>query len=128
MITLQARHVAQFVKGVLITLAVAMLGYWMWYSYKTRVEVEMVKTRVATLNREFDVAYKSVQDQLDTFYRTLYTEVEQKPVTPPAKPVPPRQPSTVELWQRNRDKELRDRIRVMEQWRQRMEQQLRELR
>lgn len=123
-LTPQMRHVKWFVIGSLWVLAFALVAFWVWWTYKTRVEMEILKRTLDTHLSERVVTDKAMQEQLDAFYRTLYTDPEAKAKTP----APIRQPSTVELWQRNRDKELRDRILRMERWRLDMERQMRELR
>jgi len=82
--------------------------------YTLRREVTLVRIEFEAWQRERDVWRNGVRRELDTIYQTLYS--------PPDTPATlPRQPSQVELWQRTRDKELRDRINRLEQWRLRQE-------
>jgi len=82
--------------------------------YSLRREVTLLRIEQEATERERQVWRNSVRKELDTIYQTLYSPPEA--VTPL-----PRTPSQVELWQRNRDKELRDRIARLEQWRLRQE-------
>lgn len=127
--SVQARHVALFVKWALVALALAILVFFIVYAFKTRRELEVLRTQYDTHVREKAVLDKVIQEQLDAFYRTLYTDPDlKKALEPPAKtPAGVRQPSYVELWQRNRDKELRDRINRLELWRLRTQQLLNDL-
>src|SRR5262245_56861694 len=71
--------------------------------YSLRRELILLRIECEASVREREVWRGSVRTELDKVYQTLYT--------PPEVATPQlRQPSQVELWQRNRDKELRDRI------------------
>jgi len=94
--------------GVLLTLIVVLSTRL----YGLRREVTLLRIAIDSQQRDREVWRESVRQELDTIYRTLYS--------PPDLPAP-RQPSQVELWQRNRDKELRDRLSRLEQWRMRQE-------
>lgn len=89
----------------------------MWGGMLFRLRREMTLLRIDYSAHLKDRAEKddAVRAELDTIYRTLYSPPEAAPADAT------RQPSTVELWQRNRDKELRDRINRLEQWRLKME-------
>jgi hypothetical protein len=93
--------------------------------YRNRVKFELFQREWnahANANKLYE---ESLRREIDGMYRTLYTDPDKVvPVTTP--PVPTRTPSSVELWQRNRDKELRDRIGRLEQWRLRLQPQFEE--
>jgi|SRR5262245_28336452 len=84
--------------------------------YTIRREVALLAIAIETEQRERETWRGSVRDELDGLYRTVY-----QPVDAPENASKARQPSSVELWQKNRDAELRNRIRVLEQWRARQE-------
>jgi hypothetical protein len=135
-------QVARFVVWSYRLLALALALYFVVYAWRTRREVEVLKTQVETEKRTQAAIAQSVQDQLDTFYRTLYTDPDVKDLQAEADVAAAkvkaaadvaakkllRQPSVVELWQRNRDKELRDRIMRVERWRLDVERRLHEMR
>jgi hypothetical protein len=60
--------------------------------------------------------HKQMQDWLKTIDAALYAPIPEKP-----SPTVIRKPTAVETWQVNRDKELRERINRLEQWRLRMD-------
>lgn len=123
----QSRHLVRLVVWTLKLLATALMLYWMWYGLQNRERIEILEKQVAAQFRDRVVFAKQVQAQLDGFYRTLYTDPDLKPQVI-AVIQEPRRPSVVEVWQLNRDKELRTRIERMERWRVEIERQLRELR
>src|SRR5262249_61109468 len=83
--------------------------------YRVRRYIALLLVHLAAHEQDRSAVDASVRAELDRIYQTLYAPVD----TPAA--TEPRQPSSVELWQRNRDKELRDRLMRLEQWRLRME-------
>lgn len=90
--------------------------------YRNRLKYETSMHEFDTHYKDYKVFEESMRKQMDALYQTVYTDPA---VTVPAiePPAPPRQPSYVELWQQNRDKELRDRISRLEQWRLRVERE-----
>src|SRR5262249_49463713 len=87
------------------------IALWVYTLYRVQRETTLLRLAVEAHQADRVKLDEAIRQELDTIYRTLYAPPETEP----------RQPSTVELWQRNRDKELRDRIARLEQWRLRME-------
>src|SRR5262245_37284079 len=88
---------------------------WAYTLYHVRVEMNVLRT-----NFETHVTTRTVKDEawraeFDNIYRTLYAPPDTP--TPTAPPAPPRKPSTVEIWQLNRDKAISDRLAALEKWR-----------
>ena len=95
---------------MLVVCSLTVLGVEMYRLYRVRVELATLRVAYDTHVKERAVLDAGITKQLDMLYRTLYAPIDL--------PTPqPRQPSAVELWQVNRDKELRDRILRLEQWR-----------
>lgn len=88
-------------------------------SYRNRVKYELFQLEWAAHAQAVKQFEESLRAEVDGMYRTLYSDPDKVVVTVP--PLPPRTPSAVELWQRNRDKEIRERILKLEQWRYRIE-------
>jgi len=70
------------------------------------------RTRLLTIELQQEIKTREIKDnalreELDQIYRTLYAPPDTKN----------RQQSQVELWQLNRDRELRQRIQRLERWR-----------
>ena len=100
---------------VLVVANIGFAGLCVYTLYRVRLEVDLLQLAVEAHVKERQVKDEAWRAEFDTIYRTLYAA----PDTTPA--AAPRKPSAVEVWQVNRDKELRDRIRALEQWRQRAE-------
>ena len=83
-----------------------------------RINANQVGIMLKLDNLVKDKAAKDVEVRtaLDDIYRTLYAAPAENP-----KSADTRRPSAVELWQRNRDQELRNRILRLERWRYEME-------
>jgi hypothetical protein len=97
--------------AIVASLFVAALTFfllWAWAVYKLRVEFQVLRHEYTAHLTDREGKDQAWRAEFDNIYRTLYSP-----------PEPTRRPSAVELWQINRDKELRDRIRALEQWRQR---------
>jgi hypothetical protein len=105
-----------FVAMIAILLATTLLfiGLWAWVLYGVRRDARLLQLDIAAYRKDRAAKEDAIRAELDTIYRTLYS-------SPEVATTQPRQPSQVELWQRNRDKELRDRIMRLEQWRLRQE-------
>jgi len=100
---------------LVIFIAAALLFFvlWIYAVYQIRQDIAILRNQFRAHEADRGTKDAAFRAELDTIYRTLYA--------PPDVTVPDRQPSQVELWQRNRDKELRDRINRLEQWRMREE-------
>jgi hypothetical protein len=101
--------------GALSVITLLALSAWAYTLYRLRVEVGLLRIEMGAHERERQVKDEAWRAEFDTIYRTLYSAPD-APV-----PEPLRRPSAVELWQKTRDAELRNRIRVLEQWRMRMD-------
>jgi hypothetical protein len=78
--------------------------------YENKAQIDVLQERAhsdAATRTKIDQAIRA---ELDDIYKTIYTA-----------PDPKRPPTGIELWQKNRDKELRDRLARLEQWRFRAE-------
>src|SRR5262249_20812611 len=95
--------------GVFFVTTLLFIVLWADAVYRVRRAVALLRVELATHERNRLALDASVRAELDRIYQTLYAPVD----TPPPQDVP-RQPSSVELWQRNRDKELRDRLTRLE--------------
>ena len=97
--------------GVMLSVVMlTALGMGLYSLYRIRVELSTLRVQYDTHVKERVVLDAGITKQLDMLYRTLYAPIDL--------PTPqPRQPSAVEVWQVNRDKELRQRLVVLEQWR-----------
>ena len=89
-------------------LVAIVLGMWGGLLFQNRRELTLLRIEYDTHLKNRTDRDDAIRAELDTIYRTLYS--------PPDLPAP-RQPSQVELWQQNRDKELRERIQRLEAWR-----------
>lgn len=101
--------------GVCLLTTLVFIVLWADAVYRVRRDIALLRVQFAAHEHDRSAVDASVRAELDRIYQTLYAPVD----TPAA--TEPRQPSSVELWQRNRDKELRDRLMRLEQWRLRME-------
>lgn len=105
----------------LVTMAmvtvVTIVAMGLYSLYQARVELTVLEVQVRRMALERVQQDEIIRKQLDSLYRTLYNppEIEKAPE--------PRKPTYVELWQQNRDKELRERILRLEQWRYRVDRQ-----
>lgn len=100
--------------GVLTTICLVTLAVWGYTLYRIRVELNLVRIELAAYLKERAIKDEAWRAEFDTIYRTLYA-----PPTDIATAT--RRPSTVELWQQNRDAALQKRLRELEQWRYRMD-------
>lgn len=92
-------------------------GYVSYMSLRIRVTYTL-QTRVALLEAErmesaaANAAFhEGISERLDNLERIIFGEVLTKIDVPPPKP------SVVQLWQRNRDLQIRKRLEALEQWR-----------
>lgn len=116
------RQIACWSYRLMLLLAIIVCGI---QSYRNRVKFELFQREWDSHAQAVKVFEAGIRNEVDGMYRTLYTDPDLKAdVTVP--PTPPREPSSVEIWQRNRDKELRDRIGRLEQWRLRVQTQFEE--
>lgn len=76
-------------------------------TYRLETDLAILRQQITDQTKELADARKEAQKALDDMAVTVYG-----PLT-----TLKRRPSSVEIWQRNRDKELRDRIHRLEQWR-----------
>lgn len=96
--------------AILLLTAFLFVSLWARVIYVVRRDERLLQLDIAAYRKDRAAKDAAIRAELDNIYRTLYS--------PPEVPTPqPRQPSQVELWQRNRDKELRDRITRLERWR-----------
>lgn len=103
--------VVAFAASVLVLLAVVLLlGVRV---YQNRREVWVLRLEYQAHLKDRLERDEGLRRELDGVYQTLYTPLQT--------PSEVRKPSAVELWQVNRDKELRERIRQLELWRSRQE-------
>jgi len=103
--------------AILLASTLVFIGLWAYALYDIKRDYALLTLDIAAYRRDEAAADAAIRTELDTIYKTLYAP----PDNPAATVQPPRQPSAVELWQRTRDKELRDRILRLEQWRLRQE-------
>src|SRR5262245_34190007 len=112
-----ARRRVQPIVAALFVVALACLALsavWAYTVYRVRVELDVLRTLIDTHIRERVVQDAAWRKEFQQIYDTLYAAPD---TTPPVE----RKPSQVELWQRNRDKAISDRLRALEQWRLREE-------
>lgn len=104
--------------GALILMLMVAAGVfcalWIYTLYRVRVDVGVLQVSLEAHMKDHAVREAAWRAEFDEIYRTLYA-----PPPPPATAdtEPKRRPSSVELWQVNRDTELRARIQALEQWR-----------
>lgn len=77
------------------------------------IEQGALREKVETLISDQKHQTAAIRDELDAIERTLYSG--------PTPPPPERRSSYVEQWMINRNKEIQDRLRALEQWRYRTE-------
>jgi hypothetical protein len=95
---------------ILLLTTLLFIGLWARVIYVVKRDAHLMQLDIAAYRKDRAAKDTAIRVELDNIYRTLYS--------PPEIATPqPRQPSQVELWQRNRDKELRDRINRLERWR-----------
>jgi len=100
---------------IIITLLVVAglaLLLWTYTLYRLRVEVSLIHLTIDAHLKERAIKDEAWRAEFDRIYGTLYE--------PPTATVE-RKPSAVEVWQINRDKELRARIQRLEEWRLQMQ-------
>ncbi len=73
--------------------------------------VAKLQSDVANMQQQHAAQLETLNARVDQLERVLFGDVVAKIEKSPLRP------NAVELWQRNRDKELRDRIRQLELWR-----------
>lgn len=79
-------------------------------TYDVQREIAALRMEIAERDRVAADVRREYGGRLDLIERNLYGDVAAALAAPPTT-------STVELWQRNRDRELRDRIQRLEEWR-----------
>jgi hypothetical protein len=85
-------------------------------TYQNSSEIALLRTEFDDHLKTDKVLYAAMQEWLKAIDAALYAPIPEKPV-----PAATRKPTAVETWQLNRDKELRERINRLEQWRLRQE-------
>ncbi len=83
-------------------------GLWRYSSYRASTDISILIDRLNKIEVQMVKDHSTTRTELDELYRVVYGTV-------PAKIA--KGQSSVEAWQRNRDQELRDRIRRLEEWR-----------
>jgi len=102
--TLKAAFIGSLISSAVV--AIVTLSVWRAQTFKNSTAVALLR---GTLDAEIarrQVFEEGLRGELDGIQRTLYSA--------PEAPAPGRTPSALEAWQRNRDQELRDRIRRLE--------------
>lgn len=95
-------------------------------TYGMRTEVALLQQKVDEALTEREAAHAQVNTRLDEIERFLFGEVLASLMTTAPQP-PSERPTPVQLWQRNRDKELRTRLDTLERLRVQNEQRIEEL-
>jgi cell division protein FtsL len=80
-------------------------------TYRIESELALVRQHVIDQSKELEGCKAQTVKELSDITATVYGPMSKA-----------RRPSTIESWSKNRDKELRERIRQLELWRMRMEQ------
>lgn len=78
-------------------------------------QIEILHNRLESIDRDHTARYNELEAVL---FGNIQPKVDQRQ----AQPAKPRQ-TRIEIWQLNRDKELRERIRQLERWRYEMERE-----
>lgn len=98
----------------IVIIVTALLGALTRMVYRINANQVWIMLTLENLAKDRAAKDAEVRNALNDIYRTLYA-------TPEPSATPPRRPSSVELWQQNRDKELRERLIRLERWRYTME-------
>ncbi len=98
-----------------ITFAACMivLGTWRYDSYRSAARVAILELKLKTLIEEQQIKEEALREALNGVYRSLYAVPEVKEL--------PRRPLVIEGWQLKRDKDIQERLRLLELWRLRTE-------
>lgn len=96
-----------FVAGLCLIFAALMIINQI---YENKAQIGILQERAYSEAATRTKIDQAIRAELDDIYKTIYTA-----------PDPKRPPTGIELWQKNRDKELRDRLTRLEQWRFRAE-------
>jgi hypothetical protein len=91
-------------------------GVRVYTSYRNTAQLAILRTEFDEHVKTQRATDKSLQEWIKALDAAIYAPIPEKPVAPAL-----RKPTAVELWQLNRDKELRERIQRLEQWRLRMD-------
>lgn len=94
------------------------VGLRLHATYVLRTELSLLEAKVDRNAIDAQTIHRHTEGRLDDIERLLFGDVLnsiQKPASRPSKP------SAVELWQRNRDRELRARLDALERMRLRVE-------
>jgi hypothetical protein len=115
-VVIDRRHTRRylFYASLVVTIINAILIlFWVFALYRVQVEVRVMKSVYESHIKERAVKDEAWRAEFDNIYKTLYSPPETIAVPTDSQ----RRPSAVELWQVNRDKELRARIQQLERWR-----------
>lgn len=81
-------------------------------TYRLQSDLSLINAEIRDLHKQLEFYDRNCDVRLSELEREVLGQVT---------PQPPKLgrtgPSRIELWQRNRDQELRDRIRALERWR-----------
>lgn len=91
---------------ILFASTMLFIGLWAYALFQIQREAHLTSLTLDAEQKERAKKDEEIRKELDLIYSTLYAPLET--------PTQQRQPSTVELWQRNRDAELRNRINALE--------------
>jgi cell division protein FtsB len=101
----------------------AYVGFRLQVTYSVQATVDKLVADRAELIAENERFHSGISARLDELERLMFGEVLAK-IDAPA-PGKPRTTASVQLWQKNRDAELRKRIEALEQWRAKVDEQRR---
>jgi ABC-type dipeptide/oligopeptide/nickel transport system permease component len=96
-----------------IVTIVVFIALRLYAGYIAQARIGALEQQVLTLERQHEVTLKAYDAQLSEIETVLFGTIEPK-VQENAVNIQQRLPARVELWQKNRDKELRNRIERLE--------------
>lgn len=85
-------------------------------TYRNASELALVHAELRDHLKNDAVLDAALKDWVKALDAAIYAPIPDKPV-----PVGTRKPTAVETWQVNRDRELRERLQRLEQWRMRLD-------
>jgi anti-sigma factor ChrR (cupin superfamily) len=99
------------------------IGLRLRVTYTLNARVERLMAEQSALMQQNDQFHDQISARLDELERLMFGEVLAKIDT--SAPGTPRTTASVQLWQKNRDAELRKRLAALEQWRAKVDEQRR---
>lgn len=99
------------------------IGLRLRVTYSLNAQVEKLAADAAVTHALHLQVHDQINARLDELERLMFGEVLAKIDAVPGKP---RTIASVQLWQKNRDEELRKRIAALEQWRAKIDDQRRD--